>query len=206
MQRNALHLILALMCFIVLGLAGCQPSISPDTNREPLVAVSPAKETVDKAAIEAELLRIERDYPRVLKEKDAQSIDQLEADDIVVVSPDGKLGSKAQDTEDIRNGNLSAESWEVVDAKVNVLNKDAAIASGRSIVKGGKFKLLDGKSLDISGEYRWIDTFARRDGVWKLVGSITTQVREPEGNPAGSPAAKTEPPPLPTKASPAATK
>src|SRR4029453_19178644 len=200
MQRNAPHMILVLLCFIVLGLAGCQPSISPDTNREQAAAASPAKETVDKGAIEAELLRIERDFPRALKDKDAQAIDRLEAEDIVVVDPDGKGGRKAQDVEDMKSGNMTADSWEIVEAKVNVLNKDAAIVTGRSIVTGGKVKVANGKPIDISGEYRWIDTFARRDGVWKLVGSITTPVREPEGTPTVSPASKTEPPPPPPKA------
>jgi ketosteroid isomerase-like protein len=196
---------LVMMCFIVLGLAGCQPSSSPDTNRDPSAAASPAKETLDKGAIEAELLRIERDFPRALKDKDFQATDRLEADDIVVVYPDGKPGTKAQDVEDIKNGNMTADSWEVVEAKANVLSKDTAIVSGRSIVKGGKVKGADGKPIDISGEYRWIDTFVRRDGAWKLVGSITTPLREPEGAPTASPV-KTEPPPPTTKASPAPTK
>ncbi len=206
MQRSALRMIPVLMCFTVMGLAGCQPSTSPDTNREPAAAASPAKETLDKGAIEAELLRIERDFPRALKDKDSQAIDRLEAEDIVVVYADGKLGNKTQDVEDMKSGNTTADSWEVVEAKANVLNKDTAIVSGRSIVKGGKVKGADGKPIDISGEYRWIDTFVRRDGAWKLVGSITTPVREPEGVPTASPAAKTEPSPAPTQASPAPTK
>src|SRR5262245_33581828 len=139
MQRSALRMILVLMCLcFVLGLAGCQPSNSPDTNREPSAAASPARETLDKGAIEAELLRIERDFPRALKDKDFQATDRLEAEDIVVVYPDGKLGNKAQDVEDIKSGNMTADSWEVVEAKANVLNKDTAIVSGRSIVKAAR--------------------------------------------------------------------
>jgi hypothetical protein len=72
MHRSALGTFLVITCFIVLGLAGCQPSISPDTNREASASASPAKETLDKGAIEAELLRIERDFPRALKDKDFQ--------------------------------------------------------------------------------------------------------------------------------------
>src|SRR5215813_11160939 len=204
MQRSAIRTIPVLMSFMVLGLAGCQPSISPDTNRDPTATASPAKETLDKGAIEAELLRIERDFPRALKDKDYQAIERLEAEDIEVVYPDGKQGTKAQDVEDIKTGNMTADSWEVIEAKVNVLNKDTAVVSGRSIVKGGKVKGKDGKPIDISGEYRWIDTFVRRDGSWKLVGSITTPVVEPEGVPTASPAATTEP--SPTKPSPAPTK
>jgi hypothetical protein len=144
------------------------------------------------------LKRIENDFPRVLKEKDTDAVDRVEADDIVVVYPDGTVGNKAQDLSDIKSGNLSADSWEVTDMKVSVLDKDAAVVSGRSIIKGGKSKTPDGKTIDISGEIRWIDTFARRNGEWKLIASISTPVLRPaafpmvKASPAGaaSPAAK----------------
>ena len=58
MNRSALALFVALL---VVLLAGCQPAL--DTNRNLAAATStPAKETVDRAAIEAELLKLERDW------------------------------------------------------------------------------------------------------------------------------------------------
>jgi hypothetical protein len=77
--------------------------------------------------------------------------------------------------------------------KVSVLDKDAAVVSGRSIIKGGKSKTPDGKTIDISGEIRWIDTFARRNGEWKLVASISTPVLRPSAAPAASPMVKASP-------------
>src|SRR5260221_12928802 len=96
---------------------------------------------------------------------------------------------------------LSADSWEIADLKVNVIDSDSAVVSGRSIVKGGKYKMPDGKTQDISGEYRWIDTYARRNGEWKLVSGASTPVMK-------APDAKATPPPSPgaspsMKASPA---
>jgi hypothetical protein len=178
MKRNALLMALLLgLSLIVFGMFGCQKPAAPDTNREATsAATNSGKETIDTGAIELELKRIENDFPRVLKEKDTEAVDRVEADDIVVVYRDGTVGSKAQDISDIKSGNLSADSWEVTDMKVNVLNKDAAVVSGRSIIKGGKYKTPDGKTIDASGEIRWIDTFARRNGVWKLVASISTPV------------------------------
>ena len=196
MKRNALLMALLLgLSLIVFEMSGCQKPAAPDTNRDATSAANTnsAKETIDTGAIELELKRIENDFPRVLKEKDTDAVDRVEADDIVVVYPDGTVGNKAQDMSDMKSGNLSADSWEVTDMKVTVLDKDAAVVTGRSIIKGGKSKTPDGKTIDISGEIRWIDTFARRNGQWKLVASISTPVVRPSAVPSASPMVKASP-------------
>jgi len=196
MKRNALLMALLLVLSLILvGMPGCQKSAAPDANRGATSAANAnlAKETIDTAAIETELKRIENDFPRVLRDKDAQAVDQVEADDVVVIYNDGEVGSKTQDMNDIRTGAMSADSWEVRDMKVTVINKDAAFITGRSIVKGGKTKTPEGKTIDISGEYSWIDTFARRNGQWKLVASIGTPILAPSTGPAVSPTVKASP-------------
>jgi hypothetical protein len=150
--------------------------------------------TPDKAAIEAELTKMENDWPRIIKEHDAAAIRRMEADDAIFVYPDGSLGDKAQDIKDTESGALSADSWEVADLKVIVLDKDSAVVTGRSIVKGGKYKMPDGKVQDISGEYRWVDTFARRNGQWQVVAGAATPL--PKGAGAGAtPTPKASPSP-----------
>jgi hypothetical protein len=201
MKRNALSMALLLtLSLIAFSLFGCQPS-APDTNRVATAPATPTPETVDPGAIQAELTRIENDFPRVLKEKDVAAIERVEADDIVVIYPDGSVGNKAQDVTDIREGNLSADSWVIAEMKVVVLDKDAAVATGKSVVKGGKMKGPNGKTLDISGQYRWIDTFARRNGEWKLVATVSIKVTQPVPEVAASPSPKASPAP---KASPSA--
>ena len=186
--------VVALMVFIQ---TGCQPAGEPANNTP---ASAPRETPPDTAAITAELTRIENDWPRVMKEHDTEAVRKVEADDIVSVPPDGSLTTKEQDLKDIEAGNLSADTWQVAELKVTVLDANAAVASGRSVIKGGKYKTSDGKSMDISGEYRFVDTFARRDGAWKLVASAAVKVMNP--TPAASPAAKASPTP---KASPAIT-
>ena len=179
---------------------GCttQPNNPSNTNTMATPAATP-----DNAAIESELLRIENDFPRVLKERDAEAIRRVEAEDLVEIVPDGSTSTKAQDISDIQAGNLTADSWQVVEAKVTVLNGDAAFVSGRSVIKGGKAKSPDGKISDISGEYRFIDTFARREGQWKLVASAAVKIQQAgaaaKASPSASPAKKPSPTP---KASP----
>ncbi|HVS80672.1 MAG TPA: DUF4440 domain-containing protein [Pyrinomonadaceae bacterium] len=197
-----LSLATALFAFSQFGCAG--PPTTPSTNAN---MATPAP-TPDRAAIEKELLRIENDFARVLKERDGEAIRRVEADDIVEIIPDGSTTTKEQDIADIKAGNLSADSWQVFDAKVTVLDADAAFVTGRTVVKGGKAKGPDGRSMDISGEYRFVDTFARRDGQWKLVATAIVKIQQPAAvptkpspSPSGSPAMKASPA---AKASPTA--
>ena len=198
MNRKAFLTVLSLV--VLMSLTSCQPA-APDTNRSAAPASTP--ETVDTAAIQAEILRIENDWPRVIREKDGAAVRRVEADDVVVVYPDGSTGGKAQDIADTESGAMTAESMEMADVKVNVIDKDAAVATGRVIIKNGKFKMPDGKTIDISGQYRFVDTFARRNNEWKLVAGASVPVREP--GPAASPAASPKASPAASpKASPAA--
>jgi ketosteroid isomerase-like protein len=174
---------------MVVAQFGCASPQNTNTNT---VSVATPEPTPDKAAIEAELTKIENDWPRIIKEHDAAAVRRMEADDAVFVYPDGSLGDKAQDIKDMESGALSADSWEVADVKVNVLDNDSAVATGRSIVKGGKYKTPDGKVQDISGEYRWVDTFARRNGQWQVVAGAATPVQK---GAAASPTPKASPSP-----------
>lgn len=181
-------ILLAAMGLLAFSQFGCAAPQNSNTN----TASTPTPEpTPDKAAIEKELLRIENDFARVLKERDGEAIRRVEADDMVAIIPDGSTTTKEQDIADIKAGNLSADSWEVVDAKVTVLDADAAFVTGRTVVKGGKAKGPDGRSVDISGEYRFLDTFARRDGQWKLVATAILKIQ----NPGASPTPKASPSP-----------
>lgn len=189
-------LALSLLLVVPTVLSGCQPA-GVDTNRSAVTTATP--ETVDTAAIESELLRIENDWPRVIREKDGAAARRVEADDLYLVYPDGSVGNKEQDVKDVENGMLVADSLEMADLKVHVLDKDVAYASGRIIVTNGKIKLPNGKTMDISGQYRFIDTFARRNGEWKLVAGASVPLRQPVASGSPSPAVSPS-----VKASPAA--
>ena len=169
-------------------------SRAADTNRSDSVAAPNTNsgiEVVDTAAIESELRRIENDWPRIIKEKDVAAVGRVEADDAVFIYPDGSMGNKQQDLKDMAEGNLTADSIEIKDLQVKVLDKDAAIVVGHNVVRNGKYKMPDGKTIDISGEYRFVDTFARRNGEWKLVSGASTKIAAPGAS--ASPAAKASP-------------
>ena len=188
-----LWLAIAVIAMVQIGCATPQ-----NTNTATTTTVATPGPTPDKAAIETELLKIENDWPRVIKERDVEAVRRLEADDILLVYWDGSEGSKDQDLKDIGSGNLSAESIQMSDTKVNVIDKDAAVVSGLITITRGQFKAED-RTIDVSGNYRFVDTFARRDGQWKLVGSSSVKAAA-AANPKASPAASPSPA---TKASPA---
>ena len=200
-SMSTLVLVTVIAGLLQLGCANPQP-----TNTSTNANMAVAEATPDKAAIEAELTRIENDWPRIIKERDAAAVRRMEADDVVIVYPDGTMGGKDQDLKDIASGALSADSWEISDITIKVLDKDSAIATVRSVVKGGKYKMPDGKTNDISGEYRSVDTFVRRNEQWQVIGSASVRVRGPSSAAMSSPTPKSSPSmkPSPTaKTSPA---
>ncbi len=172
---------------------GCAkpPANTANTN------MATPESTPDANAITAELTRIESDWPRIIKEHDAATIKRIEADDAVFVYPDGSPGNKEQDVKDMESGAITADSWEVSDIKVNVLDKNAAVVTGRTIVKNGKYN----NQPFPADQFRWVDTYVRRDGQWQLVAGASTPL--PKGATAPSPKASPSPLSSPTtKASP----
>lgn len=191
--RSVTVLLLAtvLFAFSQFGCAGPQPTTSTNANM-----TTPAPPP-DKAAIEAELTKIENDWPRIIKEHDVATVKKIEADNAVFIYPDGSIGDKATDVKDMESGALTADSWEVSEIKVNVLNSDSAVVTGRSIVKGGKFK---GQPLPYD-DVRWVDTYARRNGQWQVIAGAATPVTKaaaaattkPSPSPSASPSMKASP-------------
>jgi len=171
----------------------CQPT-SQVSNRPANQSAPAPKEVIDTAAIEKELLQLERDWASTAVTHNADIIRQVEADDISVTYPDGTMGSKEQDIKDVGSGALSAEAWDLSDLKVRVLDADAAVVTGRGVIKNGKYKTADGKIQNISGEYRFTDVFARRNGKWQAVASHASTIANPT------------PVPSPTKSAAADTK
>lgn len=190
MKRNNLNvafgvalLTAALSCFY----SGCANQQNPNGN---VVVTATPEPTPDNAAITAELTRMENDWARIIKERDGATVRRIEADDVIILYPDGSLGTKEDDAKDIESGAMIFDSWETSDVKVNVLSKDFAVATLRYNVKNAKVKTADGKSMDISGQYLSVDTFARRNGQWLFVALSSVKVQSPVASPAPSAAPK----------------
>jgi len=204
MTRTATSMALyAIVLTIMFTLGGCQ-SQAPGTNRSEETSPSPPKEPFNPAAIETEVLRLDKEWANVIKTRDLDALRRIEADDIVLTYADGTTGTKADEIRDVESGNVTVDSFEVLEAKAVVLSAESAVVTGRSVIKNGKVKAAGGKQIDISGEYRFTDVFAKRNGTWQVVISQATRI-DPEALKAmAKPSPSTSP--STTAASPAASK
>jgi ketosteroid isomerase-like protein len=162
------------LLFITILVAALATACTQTQNANSGMATQPAstpEPTPDKAAIVAEITRMENDWPRILREKDGAAVRRTEADDVILLAYTGELGSKEQDIKDIEAGNLTFDSWDISEVNVKVIDNDAAVASLLMTIGHGKFKIDESHSEDISGHYRALDTFARRNGQWQVVAS-----------------------------------
>ena len=209
MKKLNLTQIALVSALVAMGAVSCTPSDNTNTTTTTVVTATPVP-TPDTAAIVAEITKLENDWPRIIRERDGAAVRRLEADDIMLVYPDGSTGNKEQDVKDIEAGMITFDSWDISDLKVNVIDNDAAVATFLITVTNGKLKGSDGKSQDISGKYRVMDTFARRNNQWQLTASAVTPLSRavaaaatasPKASPGAtaSPAMKASPAP---KASP----
>jgi ketosteroid isomerase-like protein len=190
-------------------ISACQPATDTNRNAAQPAQTSPTKEPVDRAAIEAEVTRLEREWADTIKTHSADVVKRVLADDAVMTYPDGSTGTKADEIRYAETSAFNADSFDIIESKVSVLDADAAIITGRSVIKKGTYKMPDGKTIDISGEYRFTDVFARRNGTWQVVASQATKIMAPTPTPAASPKASapaTAPVPPAKSSPPAATK
>jgi len=177
MKRNVLSAAPPIFLLgLVLILGGCQKAEAPPTNRT-VATATPAPEKIDVAGIEAQVINLERGWADAVKNGDADAVKRLMADDIVIINPDGSTSSKGPEVEAIQAKTVTMDSWEILEPKVIVLDANNAFVTGRGVIKNGKQKDPKTKqTIDISGEYRFLDVYARRNGKWEAVASQTTPI------------------------------
>jgi ketosteroid isomerase-like protein len=124
--------------------------------------------------VEKAIMKIEHDMSAALTKPDADAAAKMLADSFYAVNPDGSTQGKAQFVSDLKSGKFKLESNVLDDMKVHVATADMAIATYRSTDKGS----YDGH--DLSGQYRWLDVFAKRGGTWQFIVSQGTKIEAPK--------------------------
>ena len=122
--------------------------------------------------VEKALTKIEQEMSAALIKGDADTAGKMLADNFFAISPDGSTQSKTEFLADLKGGKLKLETNKLDDMKVHLAGADMAVVTYRSTDKGS----YDGE--DISGQYRWLDVFAKRGGTWQFVVSQGTKIEQ----------------------------
>ena len=123
-------------------------------------------------SVEQELKKLEKEIGQAWAKRDVASYDRILADDYTWTDFDGIVWTKAQDLETLKSGEVVNTSYVVDDWKVRVYG-DAAVVTGRTTTVNEEYK---GK--DVSGQYRYTDTWIKRAGRWQLVASHTSKIAQ----------------------------
>jgi hypothetical protein len=127
-----------------------------------LPTIALAKEKGTSADVEATIKKIEQELSDTIVKSDTSAFEKYLASDYLGIGPDGVTQNKSELLADIKSGTLKLESSNLSDMKVQVAEADMAVVVYRSDDKGTY------KGKDITGQYRWLDVFVKRDGKWQI--------------------------------------
>jgi ketosteroid isomerase-like protein len=122
------------------------------------------------ASAEAELKKIEQDWLDAYIKSNAEYIKGVEAEDYSVVEPDGTVTSKADDIKSVTDKKFVLKTATMSDFKCRMLGDNAAVVTAMLKLTGTD------SGEDISGDFRAIDVFEKKDGKWQSVASQMTKV------------------------------
>jgi hypothetical protein len=122
--------------------------------------------------LEKAIIKFEHDMSAALTKPDADAAGKMLGENFYAVNPDGSTQGKTQFVADLKSGKFKLESNELDDMKVQAVNGDMAIVTYRSTDKGNY------EGHDLSGQYRWLDVLAKRNGTWQFTVSQGTKIEQ----------------------------
>jgi ketosteroid isomerase-like protein len=150
MQRQALHIFVALVTFLIgMTAAGLRPAHHSDLR-------SPSR-------AEQEVLSVEREYLDAHVEHDVATLDRILADDFTFLHGGRYVTTKAQRLALMENPDFSFLSIDTDDVDVSV-NGDQAIVTGEAVVRG-RYQERE----FVSPPYSYLRVYEKRQGRWQIV-------------------------------------
>jgi ketosteroid isomerase-like protein len=128
------------------------------------------------STVEDQIKKNEQDWAQAVVKEGALSVDQYEADDIITTDPSGRVTNKAQDKTDLSSGDYQIQSEELGDHLKVLVYGNTAVAAATNTMRGTY------KGQDLSGNYRFTDTWVKRNGKWHVVASQYTKVLDASPN------------------------
>lgn len=132
----------------------------------------PALAAAPNATDLAQLTRQANDWDAAIVRKDRTAIETNMAEDFRQIDGDADIEDKASFVEGLMSPKLKIDPYTVEDFEVRQYG-DTALLSGRTKMTGS----WDGKPF--STHYRYIDIYARQNGVWKIVSVQITRLAKP---------------------------
>ena len=121
------------------------------------------------AGVEQELIKLENGWADAAVKVDLAFFGRILSDDYMFTGPDGTISTKAQTIASLKSGEQVYTSAVSDEMKVRVYG-DAAVVTGRWTSK----EMLKGK--DMSGQYRWTDTWVKLAGRWRCVAGHASKI------------------------------
>jgi len=133
------------------------------------VAPGQMKARNETSTAEQEVRQVHRSRLQALVSADLNRLDKILADDLIYISPIGKVQTKAEIVSDLKSGALRVSSIEQGEPGVRVYG-DAAV-----VVYLTTSKFSD-NGKEYNNEIRATSVYVRRDGRWQLVSQQLTRV------------------------------
>ena len=112
-----------------------------------------------------EIIALENRRIEAMTKGDIQALQEILADDLIYTHTTARIDTKASFIDAISSGRSNYRSVERKDVKVRQFG-DSAVVTGHAKVHVGDNKF----------EIRYIDVYAKRDGVWQMVAWQSTRL------------------------------
>lgn len=121
-----------------------------------------------KAAVEQELIRLEKKWNQAFMNKDVATLRSIMADDIIIIYGDGSPSTREQDISNIgKDEQIESSTQDEFQVR---LYGNAAVVLSRLTSSGTR----EGKKF--RGQFRYVDVFEKRKGKWQCVVTQNTQI------------------------------
>ena len=159
---------------VAMAVIGCPQSNikSPDAQADVARAKQKSSLAASFAENKAAIRDVERDWAVLVVKRDTATMLSMGTDRCMFMDASGHANTFKQIVADVESGALTFESMQIDDLKVRVYG-DAAVVFGLETEKSTY------KGEDTSGQYRFTDTFVKRNGRWLCAASHKTRLTPP---------------------------
>jgi ketosteroid isomerase-like protein len=125
------------------------------------LAQAPARRQRESVDV-AELRRLEKVWNGAQLSADADALDRLWADDLVVTVPNMPLMDKSESLQFVRSGTLKFQTYKTSDLRIRIY-RDAAVVTGQLE------RTRSGNRGEFEDDWRFTKVYVRRAGRWQVV-------------------------------------